>query len=672
MSMRRTVPLLGFILTSTALAVNVPTSKYDNGRSGLNLTETILTLQNVRSNTFGKLFERGVSGDMYPQPLIVESLNIGGGTHNVVFLATANNNVYAYDADDSTRTTPYWSLNLGTPVPATDVDCCCTDIAQNVGIIGTPAIDTGTRTMYLVAKNKNGDGTYHQWLHALDLLTGAEKFGGPVEITATYPGTGAGSVNGVLTFDAKIQNQRAGLLLQGGRLFITWASHNDCGNYHGWVIAYDPATLARVSTWMTTPSGAKGGNWMSGGGLVGDAAHVYFTTGNGDSDVGSGGGNNYGQCFVGLNNDLTVYSWFQSGYYNTLNTGDKDLGGCGVQLIPGTRLLVSGGKEGKLYLVNADTMGGYGGNRRDSCLQAFTVSSGHFHSGPVTFNSPVGTLTYVCAEGDALKAFKLVNGLYQTTPFWTGFAAPNGMPGAQSVVSANGTGNGIVWSTIPFSADANHATVPGMLRASDATTGQEIYNSYQNQARDDLGNFAKNPAPVVSNGKVYVPSFSGKLVVYGLLGSVPPPPPPPPPGNGDGLTGNYFNNVTFTAPAALTRIDPTVNFNWGQTAPDPAVSRNGFTVRWTGFVQPLYSEAYTFYTKTDDGVRLYVNGSLLIDHFVDQPATEWSGGIGLTAGTKYAITMEYYDNTGNASAILSWSSSSTPKAVIPQTQLYSH
>jgi F5/8 type C domain len=510
-------------------AINIPTSKYDNGRGGLNLSETTLTLQNVNSNTFGKLFERSASGDMYPQPLIVEGLSIGGGNHNVVFVATANNNVYAYDAEDATRTTPYWSVNLGTPVPATDVDCCCTDIASAVGVIGTPAIDTASRTMYLVAKNKNVDGTYHQWLHALDLTTGAEKFGGPKEITATYPGTGAGSVNGVLTFDAKLQNQRAGLLLQAGKVFITWASHNDCGNYHGWVIAYDAATLNQVSVWMTTPSGAQAGNWMSGGGLVGDWTHVYFTTGNGDSDIGSGG-NNYGECFVGLNNDLSVNTWYRSGFYRSLNTGDKDLGGCGVQLIPGTRLLVSGGKDGKIYLVDADNMGGFGGDRVEAAKQVFVGSSGnHYHSGPVTFTGPAGSLTYLCAEGDFLKAYKLVNGLYQTTPYWVGFDAPPGMPGAQSSVSANGTANGIVWSTIPYSADANHATVAGILRASDATTGVEIYNSYQNLARDDYGNFAKNPAPVVNNGRVYVPTFSGKLVVYGLVDTNNPPPPPPTP-----------------------------------------------------------------------------------------------------------------------------------------------
>src|SRR2546429_8627246 len=178
------IVLLAMLAATTQAAVTIPTQKGDNGRSGTTPSETTLTLQNVNSNTFGLLFERPVEGDMYPQPLIVSGLPIGGGTHNVVYLATATNNVYAYDADNATNNTPFWSKYLGTPVPATDVDCCCSDIARVVGIIGTPAIDTASSTMYLVAKNKNADATYHQWLHALDIITGAEKVGGPLEISS--------------------------------------------------------------------------------------------------------------------------------------------------------------------------------------------------------------------------------------------------------------------------------------------------------------------------------------------------------------------------------------------------------------------------------------------------------------------------------------------------------
>src|ERR1043166_2211500 len=330
------ISLLTFLAYGACCAVSIPTQKGDNGRSGLTPSETTLTLQNVNSSNFGLLFKRTASGDMYPQPLIVSGLNIGGGNHNVVFLATAANNVYAYDADDAFRPTPYWSLNLGTPVPATDVDCCCTDIASVVGIIGTPAIDTASQTMYLVAKNKNPDASYHQWLHALDLTTGAEKFGGPVEIIS--PGN----------FDAKLNNQRPGLLLQAGNVYIAWSSHNDCGAYHGVVIAYNASTLAQAAVWNDTPTGTKAGIWMSGGGLVGDGSHIYFSTGNGDFNASSGGAN-YGESIVGLDNSLNVLTYFTPSTWSRLNSRDNDLGGCGVLLIPGTRLLVTVGKDQNLY-----------------------------------------------------------------------------------------------------------------------------------------------------------------------------------------------------------------------------------------------------------------------------------------------------------------------------------
>jgi hypothetical protein len=504
------ISLLTFLAYGACCAVSIPTQKGDNGRSGLTPSETTLTLQNVNSSNFGLLFKRTASGDMYPQPLIVSGLNIGGGNHYVVFLATAANNVYAYDADDASRTTPYWSLNLGTPVPATDVDCCCTDIASVVGIIGTPAIDTASQTMYLVAKNKNPDASYHQWLHALDLTTGAEKFGGPVEIIS--PGN----------FDAKLNNQRPGLLLQAGNVYIAWSSHNDCGAYHGVVIAYNASTLAQAAVWNDTPTGTKAGIWMSGGGLVGDGSHIYFSTGNGDFNASSGGAN-YGESIVGLDNSLNVLTYFTPSTWSRLNSRDNDLGGCGVLLIPGTRLLVTVGKDQNLYLVNADSMGGLGGS-----LQSFDVGNGHGHGGPVAFNGPAGLLVYTQPEGTSLEAFKMVNGLFSpTTPYWTSAVPPpNGMPGGQLWVSGTGT-SAILWETVPFSADANHATVAGILRAFDPSTGVEIYNSYQNQARDDFGNFAKNPSPVVANGKVYVPTFSGWLAVYGLGATNAPPPPTP-------------------------------------------------------------------------------------------------------------------------------------------------
>jgi hypothetical protein len=506
--------LLGLLTYDAQSAVSIPTQKGDNGRSGLTPSETVLTLQNVNSNNFGLLFKRTAVGDMYPQPLIVSGLNIGGGTHNVVYLETAANNVYAYDADDATITAPYWTNYLGTPVPATDVDCCCSDIASLVGVIGTPAIDTTSQTMYLVAKNKNTDGTYHQWLHALSLTTGAEKFGGPIEITAMIGGTNV--------FNAKLNNQRPGLLLQNGNVYIGWASHNDCGAYHGIIVGYNASTLAQVAAWNDSPTGTKAGIWMSGGGLVGDGTHIYFSTGNGDFNASSGGAN-YGESIVGLDNSLNVVTYYTPSGWTRLNGHDLDLGGCGCLLIPGTRLLVTGGKDQHMHLVNVDNMGGLGGG-----LQDFADGNGHNHGGPVAFNGPAGTLVYIQPEGTSLEAYKLVSGLFSpTTPYWTSAVpAPTGMPGGQLWVSGTGT-SAILWETVPYSADANHSTVPGILRAFDPSTGVEIYNSYQNQARDDYGNFAKNPSPVVANGKVYVPTFSGYLAVYGLGATNAPPPPAP-------------------------------------------------------------------------------------------------------------------------------------------------
>src|SRR2546421_10040092 len=365
--------------------------------------------------------------------------------------------------------------------------------------------------MYLVAKNKNPDATYHQWLHALDIITGAEKFGGPIEISS--PGN----------FDAKLNNQRPGLLLQAGNVYIAWASHNDCGAYHGVVIGYNASTLVQAAVWNDTPTGTQAGIWMSGGGLVGDGTHIYLSTGNGSFSASSGGAD-YGESIVGLDNSLNVLTYYAPRGWSTLNGKDLDLGGCGVLLIPGTRLLVTGGKDKHLHLVNADNMGGLNGG-----LQDFSDGSGHTHGGPVSFNGPAGLLVYIQPEGTSLEAYKMVNGLFSpTTPYWTSpVPPPTGMPGGQLWLSGTGT-NAILWETIPWSADANHQTVSGVLRAFDPSTGVEIYNSYQVLSRDDYGSFAKNPSPVVANGKVYVPTFSGHLAVYGL-GVTPPPPPPPTP-----------------------------------------------------------------------------------------------------------------------------------------------
>ncbi len=499
------------LYTNSMAAINIVTQHADNGRTGLNSSETILTPANVNQSTFGKLFEKGVDGDMYGQPLYVGALGIGGGVHNVVFVSTANNSIYAFDADYGSAGA-YWNRNLGTPVPQGDVDCCCPDIATVIGIIGTGVIDLSTKTWYFVHKQKNSDSTYHQYLHAVDITTGAEKFSGPKEISASASG---------VAFDAKLNNQRCGLLEQGGNIYIGWSSHNDCGGYHGWVMGYNASTLAQVGAFpVTTSSGSKGGVWMSGGGLVGDGSSIYFMTGNGTFDA-NGGGSNVGESFVKLSSTLARQDYFTPFNQASLNSADRDLGGGGIVLIPGANRLVGGGKEGKWYLVNSGSMGGYNASA-DACLQSFQVtdtsdSLNHLHGTPCYFN---GNL-YVGGESDQLKAFSWNGTSIGTTPSsqssFEGVSAS--MPGWQQSISSNGTSNGIVWASRVYSGNANNATQPGILHAFSASNlGTELWNSKQNATRDDLGNFAKNPAPVVANGRVYCPTFSNKLVVYGILG----------------------------------------------------------------------------------------------------------------------------------------------------------
>ena len=495
-------------------SVNVVTQHNDLNRTGANLLETTLTTANVAGGTFGKLFARPVDGQIYAQPLYVGG---GIGTHNVVYVATEHNSVYAFDADDAATTanTPLWQVNLGTPVPSSDMTGCL-DLTPEVGVTGTPVIDPASRTLYVAAKTKVS-GAYFYALHALDMSTGAERPGSPVNLSGTVT---VGSTT--VSFDPFRQHNRAGLTLVNGVVHVAFASHCDGGAYHGWVLSYDASTLVRVSQWASTPTGSLGGIWMAGQALGADPdGSLYFLTGNGTSDTTAGV--NLGMAAVKLKPDasgkLATSSWFIPWNQSSLNGSDADLGSGGALLIPGTRLLVGGGKEGVLYLLNRDTMGGYKSTLAAETEERWPASgSSRIASSPVYWAGPTGGRIYVWPQSAPLRSFGFNGSTFEQTGT-TGTVSPGGgFPGGALSISANGsmTGSGVLWATRP-NMDANHSTQPGTLYALDAEDiTRVLWTSNDNGARDKIAQYAKFSPPTIANGKVYLGTFANALYVYGL------------------------------------------------------------------------------------------------------------------------------------------------------------
>lgn len=523
---------------ASAAVVHVLTQRNDNRRTGNNLRETRLNTRTVNTRQFGKLFSREVDGDIYAQPLYVSNLKFAKGrTRNVVFVATAHNSVYAFDADDAKAAAPLWQARLGRSVPNTDVGQAIipyTDFATEIGITGTPVIDAANKTLYVVAKTKDPDQVIRQRLHALDLTTGREKISEPRNIRASVPGAGDGAKDGVLSFNPQTSNQRASLLLTGGVVYVAWAGHADTPPYHGWIIGYDARTLKQVSAWVSTPDGEGGGIWMSGTGLSADGnGHIYAVVGDGTFSAAQGAlearaGRDYGDSFVKLStagNRLTVADFYAPHDQESLNRRDVDLGSCGALLIPGTTTLLSGSKSGDLFHLDTKRMGGYlpqNGDRQ--ILQRTAAAPGNIYGTPLFWNDPCrGLSVFVWGGSDHLKTYRIRDGRLQAAPVaQSAVAAPSSKPGGFLSLSADGnqSGTGIVWASHPFKGDANRETVPGILRAFAAEdVTRELWNSRQNEARDDVGNFGKFCMPTVANGKVYLGTFSNRLNVYGLLPS---------------------------------------------------------------------------------------------------------------------------------------------------------
>ncbi|MBC7658937.1 MAG: RICIN domain-containing protein [Chitinophagaceae bacterium] len=515
---------------------SVLTQHNNNARTGAVLQETHLDVSNVNSKTFGKLAALKVDDQIYTQPLIVPDRMINGREGvNVVFVATVNNSVYAFDADNFVPDQkPLWSQNYNDPsqgigpVKNTDVGQNCGeyhDFSGNIGIVGTPVINDVTDTMYFVVRTKQ-NGKYFQWLHAIDIKNGNERPSSPTEIKFSVPGSGEGSVNGMIAFDPRKQNQRTALLLSGNTVYMGWASHCDTGPYHGYLAGFDADTLALKRVFNTTPGGGEGGIWQAGQGASADAdGNIYIVTGNGTFDAHTGG-NNYGQAFLKLaptESGFKVASWFTPFNYDQLNRDDNDLGGSGALLIPDTHLVLSGGKGGVWYLVDRDNMGGWQADSDSQIVQSINVADNrHLHGSPTWWEGPNGKFAYVWAEYKHLRAYRFNGTQFELPAFGEStMAAPDGMPGGFLSISAYGSkaGTGILWASHPFLGDANQAARAGILRAFDASDiTKEIWNSRQNLS-DDLGLFAKFTSPTIANGKVYASTFSGQLVVYGLLPS---------------------------------------------------------------------------------------------------------------------------------------------------------
>lgn len=522
----RIVILVCCSLAFTALGwaqVAVLTYRNDVQRTGQNLSEKILTPSNVTASTFGKLPPYSIVGNVYAQPLYMPGLRItmNGITsaHNVVFVATENDSVYAFDADRN-GSTPLWKRSFLDPthgitsVPQSDVGG---PITPEYGITSTPVIDPTTLTMYVLAFTKE-NGKYVQRLHALDVITGSDKIPAAV-ISASVKGNGVGrDASGNIAFQPKIQLQRPALLLSGGVVYIAWGSFNDMGPYHGWVMGYSAATLQQVAVWNTTPDGAGGAVWQAGSGLSQDTAgNLWLATGNGTFDVNLGG-RDYGDSIVKLkytNPGLAAINYFTPFNQQKLNDGDEDLGSAGVVLLPlqnalVPRLAVEAGKGGTVYLLDRSNPGKFHVGDDSQIVQSIPHGAGTA-AGDNNFSTPAywNENVYFLANNDVLRQYPMSAGLLQTPPI-TGTHV-YGFPGATPVVSANATTNGIVWTLerIPLGNAVLHAYDASNVR-------HELYNSNQAGTRDQFGAIVKFVVPTIANGKVYV-GAKGHLVVFGLL-----------------------------------------------------------------------------------------------------------------------------------------------------------
>ncbi|HEY1901723.1 MAG TPA: hypothetical protein VGG56_04785 [Terracidiphilus sp.] len=535
---RAAICLFCLTLPIAALAqVDVLTNHNDLERTGANLKEAVLTPANVNAAQFGMLFKRVVDDQVYSQPLLVTNLKIAGGWHDVVYVTTVNNSVYAFDANDATATAPIWHVNFGTPANLNDADFGCTDINGNMGIIGTPVINAQKTTLYVVALSKAGGG-FSQRLHALDLATGADLPNSPATIEA--PG-----------FDPLMQNQRPALVLTGGHVLIGYASHCDKEPYHGFLLSYNDASLKQVGVFNTSPGGEEASIWQSGQApSVDKKGNIYFITGNGSWN----GTTQFSESFIKLDPQLHLLDWFTPTNHFQLDKDDNDLNSSGAVLISGRHLVIGGGKEGVLYGIDTEDFGHLGD---EHAVQHFPATSSHLHSMVYWKSAKNGDVLYLWGQRDRARAYRLVGNKFDETPFMIRPDKNDGHPGAMLSLSANGGKDGILWAAIHATGDSWNESRPGILHAYDADDiNHELWNSLENPSRDDCNNYSKMAPPTIANGKVYLASFgtanvgTGQLCVYGLL---PNGPAPSAPADVQATTEGRLVEVTWKpVPAATT------------------------------------------------------------------------------------------------------------------------
>ena len=517
------------LTVQTNSMTNAPdiTTYHDNiARDGLNAQEKILTLTNVNSTQFGKIGFDTVDGLVDAEPLYLANVTAGGMLRNVLYVATEHDSVYAFEADSGVQ---IWKTSLLGSGESTSDNRGCGQVTPEIGITSTPVIDRSLGTngvLFAAAMSKDAGGSYHQRLHALDVVTGAEVGSSPTEIAASYPGTGDGSSNGNVIFEPGQYKERAALLLLNGDVYLAWSSHCDIRPYTGWVMAYSESTLQQTKVLNLTPNGSEGSVWMAGNGMAADrSGNLYFLDANGtfETTLNSSGfptKSDFGNAILKLSTSgaLAVADYFET--YNTIaeSNADEDLGSGGEILLPDQtdaahvihHLVVGAGKDRNIYLADRDNMGKFntGGSNDNNVYQKITGQlSGQVFSTPAFFNS----VLYYGAVGDTLKAFPLTNAKLATTPSShsaTGFAYPGTTPS----VSANGTQNGIVWAV------ESSMSAPAVLHVYDASDlAHELYNSKQAASgRDSFGNGNKFITPLIVNGKVYVGTQTG-VAVFGLL-----------------------------------------------------------------------------------------------------------------------------------------------------------